>query len=139
MPTGSHVLTDASLTVGGTDLSSSIRSITTNFEVETQDATAMGDTVRGNNAGLENWSVTVEFHQNYDASSVDATLWSVKGSETQLVLKPSSGAVAATNPSYTGTALLQSYNPLDGAVGDQHMTPVTFVPSKGSVLTRATS
>lgn len=137
MPASTHVLTDASITIGGTDLSDHVQSITLNYEAEAKDDTAMGDDTRSNAGGLKNWNADVTFHQNYASGEVDATLFPIVGSTTQLVIKPSSGVVAATNPSFTGTALLQSYAPIGGSVGDQHMTQAKFAPA--GTLARATS
>jgi hypothetical protein len=120
-------LTDATFSIGGTDLSAALVSITINYEAESQDDTAMGDSTRSNAGGLKNWNIDATFNQDYDAGSVDATLFSSVGSLAQFIGKPSSGAVAATNPSYTGTALLQSYSPISGAVGDQHQITVNLV------------
>ena len=99
----------------------------------------MGDTFQSNAAGLATWSVSVEFLQDYAASKVDATLQPLLGIGTTaaLVIKPTSGSVSATNPSYSGTGILESYNPVGGAVGDQAMASATF--QSASALTRATS
>lgn len=131
------VLTDASLTVGGTDLSDHVRSITLNYTSEPQDKTAMGDTTRERLGGLLDWSVSVEFNQDYAAGEVDATLHPLVGTVVSLVLKPTSAGVSATNPSYTGSALLTSYPPLGGTVGDIHTTTAEF--EAAGALTRATS
>jgi hypothetical protein len=133
------VLYDASVTVAGVDLSSYVRSVTVDAGQNMQDDTAMGDTFQSNAAGLATWSVSVEFLQDYAASKVDATLQPLLGIGTTaaLVIKPTSGSVSATNPSYSGTGILESYNPVGGAVGDQAMASATF--QSASALTRATS
>ena len=133
------VLYDASGTVAGVDLSSYVRSVTVDAGQNMQDDTAMGDTFQSNAAGLATWSVSVEFLQDYAASKVDATLQPLLGIGTTaaLVIKPTSGSVSATNPSYSGTGILESYNPVGGAVGDQAMASATF--QSASALTRATS
>ena len=59
------------------------------------------------------------------------------GQTTVVSLKPTSAAVSATNPSYTMTMLLTTYNPISGSVGDLATASVTFAPS-GAVV-RATS
>ena len=133
------VLYDASVTVAGVDLSSYVRSVPVDAGQNMQDDTAMGDTFQSNAAGLATWSVSVEFLQDYAASKVDATLQPLLGIGTTaaLVIKPTSGSVSATNPSYSGTGILESYNPVGGAVGDQAMASATF--QSASALTRATS
>ena len=142
-----QVLYDASLTVenaAGTarDLSARVRSVTLDQSLAMQDDTAMGDTFTSSAVGLMSWSVTVEFVQDYIAdanNAVDATMSGLTaiGKTTELVIKPTSGSVSATNPSWTGTAVLESYNPVSGTVGDEAMATATF--SSAGALVRATS
>ena len=133
------VLYDASLTVAGVDLSDHVRSVTVDAGQNMADDTAMGDAFVSNAAGLATWSVSVEFLQDYASSKVDATLEPLLGigNTAALVVKPTSGSVSSTNPSYSGTGILESYNPIGGSVGDQAMASATF--QSASALTRATS
>ena len=133
------VLYDASLTVAGVDLSDHVRSVTVDAGQNMADDTAMGDAFVSNTAGLATWSVSVEFLQDYASSKVDATLEPLLGigNTAALVVKPTSGSVSSTNPSYSGTSILESYNPIGGSVGDQAMASATF--QSASALTRATS
>ena len=133
------VLYDASLTVAGVDLSDHVRSVTVDAGQNMADDTAMGDAFVSNAAALATWSVSVEFLQDYASSKVDATLEPLLGLGTTaaLVVKPTSGSVPSTNPSYSGTGILESYNPIGGSVGDQAMASATF--QSASALTRATS
>lgn len=131
------VLTDVSAVLGGVDLSDHVRSLTLSLNVEPQDFTAMGNTTRVRKAGLKDWSVSIEFNQDYASGSVDATLHANWGGELTFVGKPTSGAVSTTNPSFSGTALLESFTSVSGSVGDPNTTPVSL--SAAGDLTRATS
>jgi len=133
------VLYDAYLSVAGTDLSDHVRSVTVDAGQNMADDTAMGDAFVSNAAGLATWSVSVEFLQDYALSKVDATLEPLLGvgNTAALVVKPTSSSVSSTNPSYSGTGILESYNPIGGSVGDQAMASATF--QSASALTRATS
>ena len=133
------VLYNASLTVAGVDLSDHVRSVTVDAGQNMADDTAMGDAFVSNTAGLATWSVSVELLQDYASSKVDATLEPLLGigNTAALVVKPTSGSVSSTNPSYSGTGILESYNPIGGSVGDQAMASATF--QSASALTRATS
>tara|TARA_R100000808_G_scaffold489_1_gene2460 strand:+ start:3986 stop:4402 length:417 start_codon:yes stop_codon:yes gene_type:complete len=136
----SMVLYDAFLSVGGTDLSDHVKSITIDAGTSLQDDTAMGDTFQSNANGLATWSITVEFLQDYAASKVDATLYPLLGpaaTNAALIVRPASGSVATSNPSWTGTGVLESYNPVAGSVGDQAMATATW--QSASALVRATS
>lgn len=130
-------VTDASVTVGGTDLSDHVRQVSINVSAEELDDTAMGDDWHSRLAGLKDWSVTVEWNQDFAASSVDATIWAAFGTTAAIVFKPTSAAVGATNPSYTGDALISDYTPIDSSVGDLAVVSTTW-PGAGA-LARATA
>ena len=133
------VLYDAYLSVAGVDLSDHVRSVTVDAGQNLVDDTAMGDAFVSNTAGLATWSFSVEFLQDYASSKVDATLEPLLGigNTAALVVRPTSSSVSATNPNYSGTGILESYNPIGGSVGDQAMASATF--QSASALTRATS
>lgn len=120
------VFTDADISINSVDLSDHVRQVTLNYEAETQDDTVMGDDTRSVAGGLKNWSMQIEFNQDFAAAKVDKTLFDIVGTAVVCVLKPTSGAVSATNPSFTGTGLIQNYNPMGGSVGDQAIAPVTI-------------
>ena len=133
------VLYDAYLSVAGVDLSDHVRSVTVDAGQNMADDTAMGDAFVSNTAGLATWSISVELLQDYASSKVDATLEPLLGigNTAALVVRPTSSSVSATNPNYSGTGILESYNPIGGTVGDQAMASATF--QSASALTRATS
>ena len=79
----------------------------------------------------------IEFHQDFAASNVEATVYPLIGSTTTVVVKPTSSAVGATNPSYTFSALVSSWSPVAGSVGDLATVSVTW-PISGAI-TKATS
>ena len=126
---------DASVVVNAVDLSDHVKQATIATSTDDLDDTAMGDTYRSRIAGLKDWSVTIQFHQDFAAGEVDATLFPLLGTVTTVTIKPTSGAVSATNPSYSGSVLVNDYKPLDGSVGDLAGVSVTW-PGAGT-LTRA--
>ena len=103
--------------VNNVDLSDDVESVTLNYSSELLDETAMGDTTRVNKGGLFNWNVDLNFHQDYAASQVDATLFSLVGTTTCFELRPTNTCTTAINPSYTGIGILENYQPVGGAVG----------------------
>lgn len=131
------VLTDASVVCNSVDLSNRVRSITLNYNADAVENTAMGDTTHTRLGGLKDWSVSIEFNQDYAAGSVDATLFPLVGSVFTFTGKPASGAVSATNPSFSGSVLLESYQPINGSVGDLNTVSVNMVAA--GALARATS
>lgn len=132
-----QIFKNAHLTLGGVDLSDHVRSVTLSYSAEVQDITAMSDDTRNRLGGLKDWSISVEFNQDYAAGKVDATLFSLVGTSVAVVLRPDAGAVGATNPEFTGSAILESYQPVGGAVGDAHVSPVVL--QGNGDLARATS
>ena len=56
-------LTDASVTVGGTDLSDHVASVTLELSGEPLDDSAMGDTWRSRIVGTKDSTWTINFHQ----------------------------------------------------------------------------
>ena len=131
------VLTDAVLTINSVDLSDWCKTATLEYEAEAVDETAMGDTTRINIGGLKSWTLTADLMQDYASSAVDQTLWSLVGTQVTVKLKATSSSNSATNPEYSGTALIQAYQPVGGTVGELHMTRVSCVSA--GTLSRATS
>lgn len=131
------VLTDASVTVNSVDLSDHVTQVVINYDGDQVEITAMGDTSHKFTGGLYNITCSVDFQQDFAASSVDATLSALVNTTTTVVIKPTSGAVAADNPSFTlADTYVSGYQALNGSVGDLSTTSVEFV---GGTLTRATS
>lgn len=131
------VATDYAITIGTASFSSSIAAVTLDISTDEQETTAFGDTYRTRIAGLRDASLTIDFHQDFAAGAVDATLFPLLGSAVSFSIKPTSGTVSATNPAYSGTALVTQYQPFAGSVGDLATLSVTW-PVSGAV-TRSTA
>ena len=131
------VATDYNVTINGTPFSNSLAAVTLDITSEEQETTAFGDGFRTRIGGLKDGSITLDFHQDFGASSVDATLFPLIGTQATVVIKPTSGTVSATNPSYTALALVTQYQPFASNVGELATLSVTW-PTSGSV-TRATA
>lgn len=126
------VLTNAYVTVNGVNLSDHITSVTLNSPVDVVETTAFGSTARTRVAGLADNAVTLEFQQDYASASVEATIYPLVGTTTTVVIKPNGGTTSATNPSYTFTALVSEWVPLNGAVGELATASVTW-PISGTI------
>ena len=128
------VLTDVTVILNSVDLSDHIAQVelsTTFDEVET---TAFGDGGRTRVAGLEDSSLPLSFHQDFAATSVDATINPLVGvtSSFQIVPAGTAATISATNPSYTGTVLVTEWSPVSGTVGELSTADVTW-PVSGQV------
>lgn len=125
------------LSLNGVDLSDHVRQASLTYEAELQDDTAGGDNSRNRLGGLKNWSLQVEFAQDYAAGEVDASLFAQVGNSIAVILRPDTAAVGATNPQYTGDGIIESYQPFGGTIGELAMAPVTL--QGNGDLARATS
>lgn len=131
------VLTNAYISVGGTVLSDLANSVTLNYESDSVEVTAFGDTGHKFTGGLQNNSCEIAFMQDYATSKVEATLYPLVGTTTTVIIKPNGSTTSATNPAYTlSTTYLASHTPVAGAVGELAMTSVTFT---GGTLAKAVS
>lgn len=131
------VATDYVVTIGTANFSSSLAAVTLDISTDEQETTAFGDIYRTRIAGLRDASLTLDFMQDFAAGSIDATLFPLLGSAVAFTIKPTSGTVTATNPSYSGTALVTQYQPFASNVGDLATLSVTW-PVSGAV-SRATA
>lgn len=120
---------DAEITVNAVDLSAFARSVTLRSSNEVLDQTTFGNTSRVKVAGMNEWSVDVEFFMSYYTAEVDATLWPLHYNGTQFtitVMPNLTAGVSPTNPKYSGTAMLAEYQPISGAHGEILSSTVTF-------------
>lgn len=131
------VLNDASVTINSIDLSDHIAQVTLSRSATEVDITAFGSTAKKVTGGLKETSITLSFHQDYAASEVEATIYPLIGTVTTVVVKPTSSAVGATNPSYTLECLVTEWSPVAGQVGNLSTVDVTW-PGNGDI-TKATS
>jgi hypothetical protein len=134
-------LSQPSLVINSVDLQDQCTSATINYVYEQLETTSFGDTARkfGGAAvtSLQNNSIEVELYQSYAASETEATIFGLVGIVTTIVIKPTSAAVGATNPSYTLTGCyLESHTPINASLGELSTITLTFA---GGVLTKAVS
>lgn len=115
-----------SVTVNSVDLSDHVTSITINRNFDELEVTAMGDTGHKFVKGLEASSVTIDFLNDTATSEVLQTLQAAWGTSVPVVIKQTTAAVSATNPSYTMTCLVNGTTDVNGAVGDLGMQSVTW-------------
>lgn len=127
------VATDYNITINGTSFSTSLAAATLDITVEEQDTTSFGATARTRIGGLQDATLSLDFHQDFGASSVDATLFPLLGSNATVVIKPTSGSVTATNPAYTAVCLVTQYQPFASSVGDLATLSVSW-PVTGAVV-----
>jgi hypothetical protein len=134
------VLTNAYITIGGTELQDHSNSVTLNYEKDSVEVTAFGDSGHKFTGGLQNNSVEISLMQDFAVSpsnSVEATIYPLVGTTTTVVIKPNGSTTSATNPAYTLTGtFLAAHTPVAGGVGELATTTLSFT---GGTLAKATS
>jgi hypothetical protein len=130
------------ITVNGVDLSDHAREITLETSVVELPDNVHGDNTNKVRAGLEEWTVTATFLQDFAAGKVDATLrggsiGTVGHSAFNVIVGADAASVSTTNPRYSGNAILSSYRPFGGSHGSNLEATATFRCAGN--LTRQTS
>jgi hypothetical protein len=132
------VATDFNVSINGsTALASYLTQVELKASATDITTTAFGSSWVTRVAGLKEGSLTLTFNQDYAASTVDATLWPLLGSQATVVIKPTSSAVGTANPAYTAICVVNDLTPVSGTVGDLATFSVTW-PTTGTV-SRATA
>lgn len=132
------MLNDAFVSINGVDLSAFVKQVRLDYNAAALDDTVMGDATKSSVGGLKEWSGQVDFLDDYGASAPDVSLFSIVGTVVTVIIRPDkSDGVGATNPNYTGSALLTSFMPVSGSVGELATTTLSFVSA--GTLSRATS
>ena len=130
-------LSNPSVTINSVDLTDQCTACSITYTTEALENTAFGSTARTYTGGLQNNSVTVTLYQSYAGSETEASIYTLVGTTTSIIVKPSSGAVSATNPSYTfAQTYLESHTPINASLGELSTIDLTFT---GGTLTKATS
>lgn len=133
------VATDHKITINGTNFSDHLTAVTLDVSADEQDVTTFGTSgFRTRIAGLKDASLKLDFNNDFAATSVDSTLWSLLGSNATVVITPTSGTVSATNPSYTGVYLVSTVQPFASTVGDVATLSVTWPLAGTAGVTRGT-
>lgn len=87
--------------------------------------------------GLKSGELGCEFLQDFAATQLDSIMWPLLGLVVPFEVRADQGAVSASNPKWTGSILINGWNPITGSVGDEATVSMGF-PTSGAV-TRATS
>ncbi|WP_432135148.1 phage tail tube protein [Streptomyces sp. bgisy154] len=132
------VLTAEYVALNGTDLSDYCRKAELSTEVEEKDVT----TYASNGwkellGGIKSGELGLEFLQDVAASALDSIMWPLFGTVVTFEVRLDNSAVGTSNPKYTGSVLIKSWNPIEGSVGDEAKVSVSY-PTSGAV-TRATA
>jgi hypothetical protein len=132
----STYLANPVVTVNSVDLTDQTTAATVTHRFDQLEATAFGDTDRKYVKGLGNHEVTLSMYLSYASSETYATLSSLVGTTTNIIVKPATGSESATNPGFTLTgAFLAEMPVLNATMGELSTCDVTFVGGVYSVDT----
>jgi hypothetical protein len=127
------VLTNAFVSVGGVDLSDLVASVTLNSTYDVVETTAFSSTAAKTRvAGLADNSVTLEFHQDFATGEVEQTIYPLLGQASTVIVKPNGATTSAFNPSYSCSAIISEWTPINGSVGELATASVTW-PVSGAI------
>lgn len=129
--------TDFNITVAGSAVSSSLAALTLDISREQLEITSFGNSARRYIAGLQDASVTLSFHQDFAAGSIDEIVSTNLGGTVAITIKPTSGTVTASNPSYSFNALVTQHVPYSSNVGDLATQDLTWAVD--GAITRGTA
>lgn len=127
-----HILYNAVINLNSVALTDHARSVKYSVGTNKQSAAAMGE--------VQDYSmpstlfvspITVEYYQDFAASNVyitHRTIWDARSSVV-LTCKVDSAADSATNPNFTITVFLASFDYINGSRGDIHVTSATYEPA----------
>jgi hypothetical protein len=87
--------------------------------------------------GLKSAELSCEFLQDFAATELDSIMWPLLGQVVPFEVRADQAAVGTSNPKYTGSILINGWNPITGSVGDEATVSLGF-PTSGAV-TRATA
>lgn len=124
------VLRNCLIEIDDVELSARASSVTITSEYDVLDSTTFGPGgFKESELGMRSASIQVDFFQDFEAASVDATLWPLHdGAEVfEVKVKSVNATTGVTNPDYVmAESILPSYTPLAGNVGEMSKTQVTF-------------
>jgi hypothetical protein len=123
-----EIIKNASVTINAVDLSSLVESVQITHAAERVEITSMGMTSRRYTTGLAADAMVINFYVDFAASKTEATIYPLVGTTTTIIVKPTSAATSATNPTYTySNAYVESHTPIgSGKIGEIPMTQITL-------------
>lgn len=127
------VLTAAYISINAVTYHGRTKSVELTTEVEEKDVTTFASLgwkeVLG---GLKSAGLSITFLNDNADNDIDETMWGLLGTVVAFEVRATQSAVSATNPSYTGSVLINGWTPISGSAGDVVEVDVDF-PASGAV------
>lgn len=123
------VVKSGTVTINGTDLSTSVAEVTIEVRQPEVDTTAFGTGSRTYVSGIKEGTVTLSLHQDFAASATNTVINPLLGSYATVVVSGTFGGAAASG---TAVCYVNSVTPFGGAIGDLAVMNVSW-PTSGTV------
>ena len=112
--------------VGTTTISTFVSSVALNREVDAVEITSMTNTSRNYIGGLEASSLSLELFNDFASASVNSLFEDALGTKLAIKLIPVTGTVSSTNPSYSMSCYIGSWQPINSTPDSPMTASVTF-------------
>jgi len=122
-------LVNPTVFIGSTNVTAMCSSATLSVGFDSIESTTFGDSGHIYSKGLQAVSVELTLFNYYGAGSAEATLFDAIGDgTTTLVISPAGSTEGVANPEYTvSNAMLATFTPIAGAVGELGTVTASFV------------
>lgn len=125
--TTSTYLANPVVTVNSVDLSNQCTAAVFNRTFDALETTAFGSTQRTYTGGLADHELVLTLLMSYAATETYATLATLVGTTTTIIVKPTSAPDGATNPGFTLTGtFLENLPVINATLGELSTIEVTF-------------
>lgn len=134
-----QALLDAVVYISGNDLSDYLSQVEFEYTYAEGDVTTYGSGgAKEVIGGLEEGSVTLGFKQDYAGGALDSIMSGlVSRTPVTMTVKPNNATISTSNPLYTMSVLVNSWQPIAGSVGDVAQTSRTY--TKSGAIARTTT
>jgi hypothetical protein len=125
------VFNNPKITINSVDLTDQIAQVSLDMTFAEVETTAFGNTAVTRVAGLGDHAFGASFHQDFASSEVEASIYPLLGTTTEVTMKAVNSTTSTDNPLYTFTVLVTQWSPIAGAVGELLTADVTWPVSGG--------
>jgi hypothetical protein len=112
-----EIIRDAVIVLGAFDFENAAKSCSINYTYPTQDVTGFGDGAKRFLIDTPEWTVDIEFTDDFAATKVNEQLWTMKGTEQTFKARKQTGTIGPANPEFQGNVLLLQIPVLTAGVG----------------------
>ena len=128
------ILTDAVVFIDGVDMTDFTSQVSIEQSLDDVDVTTFGSGgVRERIAGIGDGSFGISMFQSWETNAVNDTLSGIVGTVVAVKVKPTSGAISATNPEYQFDVLITEWTPMQASAGEVATVDATW-PIDGAVV-----